>query len=122
MHVALYILIGAGVGVLASFAGLGGGFLLVPLLLLLGFAHGKAVGTAFVAILMVSSASLITHGKLDHVDWKLGALLGFGGIAGAVLGSHLVDHVSQALFRKILGGILLGLALWLLIGQAPAKS
>ena len=50
----LMVIFGIVVGVGASFTGLGGGFLMIPMLLLLGFAAQKAVGTSFLAILVIS--------------------------------------------------------------------
>ncbi|MCP4623725.1 MAG: sulfite exporter TauE/SafE family protein, partial [bacterium] len=89
------------VGIGASFTGLGGGFLMIPLLLTLGYSAQKAVGTSFLGILIISISALIAHNKLANVDYKIGALLGLGGIIGAQIGARLVDHVSTANFKKI---------------------
>ena len=70
----------------------------------------KSVGTSFLAILVISASALVAHGKLANVDWRMGALLGLGGIVGAQIGARLLEHVSTANFRKILAVILVGLA------------
>jgi uncharacterized membrane protein YfcA len=101
------------VGIGASFSGLGGGFLMVPLLLLLGYSAQKSVGTSFLAIVVISVSALLAHNRLANVDYKTGILLGIGGILGAQVGSRLVEHVSTANFRKILAVILLGLAAYI---------
>jgi uncharacterized membrane protein YfcA len=106
-------LIGIGVGVGASFTGLGGGFLMVPLLIVLGYTAQKAVGTSFMAILILSVSALIAHNKLANVDYKVGALLGIGGILGAQVGARLVEHISTANFKRIFALVLLGLAAYL---------
>jgi uncharacterized membrane protein YfcA len=106
-------LIGIGVGVGASFTGLGGGFLMVPLLIVLGYTAQKAVGTSFLAILILSVSALIAHNKLANVDYKVGALLGIGGILGAQIGARLVEHISTANFKRIFALVLLGLAAYL---------
>jgi uncharacterized membrane protein YfcA len=106
-------LIGIGVGVGASFTGLGGGFLMVPLLIVLGYTAQKAVGTSFLAILILSVSALIAHNKLANVDYKVGALLGIGGILGAQVGARLVEHISTANFKRIFALVLLGLAAYL---------
>ena len=106
----LMIVGGVIVGVGASFTGLGGGFLIVPLLLLLGFPAQKAVGTSFLAILVISLSALIAHNKLANVDYRIGLLLGAGGIVGAQIGARLLEHVSTASFRRIFAGILVCLA------------
>lgn len=107
------IAIGIVVGIGASFSGLGGGFLMVPLLLFLGYTAQKSVGTSFLAILVISFSALIAHNKLANVDYRAGLLLGLGGIIGAQVGSRLVEHVSTGNFKKIFAFILLGLAVYL---------
>ena len=103
------------VGIGASFTGLGGGFLIVPFLLFLGFSAQKAVGTSFMAILVISISALIAHNKLANVDYKLGILLGVGGIIGAQIGARLVEHVSTANFKKVFAVILVCLAAYIFI-------
>lgn len=105
--------IGIGVGIGASFTGLGGGFLMIPLLLFLGYTAQKAVGTSFLAIFVISISALIAHNKLANVDYRAGILLGLGGIIGAQVGARLVEHVSTASFKRIFAAILVGLAAYL---------
>jgi uncharacterized membrane protein YfcA len=107
--------VGVIVGIGASFTGLGGGFLVVPLLLFFGYPAQKAVGTSFVTILVVSMSALVAHQKLANVDLKVGLLLGVGGIIGAQVGARLVEHVSTGQFRKIFAVVLVGLAVYLFI-------
>ncbi len=111
----LLILSGVVVGIGASFSGLGGGFLMVPLLLFLGFSAQKAVGTSFLAILVISLSALIAHNKLANVDYRVGILLGAGGILGAQIGARLGEHVPTDSFKKIFACVLVGLALYLFI-------
>lgn len=106
----LMLLAGVGVGIGASFSGLGGGFLMVPLLLFLGYSAQKAVGTSFLAILVISASALLAHNKLSNVDYRTGILLGIGGIVGAQVGARLLEQVSTANFKKVFALILAGLA------------
>jgi uncharacterized membrane protein YfcA len=101
------------VGIGASFTGLGGGFLMVPILLYLGFSAQKAVGTSFLGIMIISASALLAHNKLAHVDYKYGLLLGVGGIIGAQLGARYIDQVPTDSFKKIFAVILLGLAAYI---------
>ncbi len=111
----LPVVFGIVVGVAASFTGLGGGFLMVPLLLLLGYTAQKAVGTSFLAILVISISALAAHNKLANVDYRLGLLLGLGGVIGAQVGARLVEHVSTASFKRIFAAVLVGLAAYLVV-------
>ncbi|MEW6502177.1 MAG: sulfite exporter TauE/SafE family protein [Thermodesulfobacteriota bacterium] len=117
MDTTLLAMIGSGivVGIGAAFTGLGGGFLIVPLLLSLGFSSQKAVGTSFLAILVISVSALVAHNKLANIDYKYGLLLGLGGIIGAQVGARLVEHVSTESFKKIFAVVLVGLAAYLFL-------
>lgn len=110
MNYALMVALGLLIGIAASFTGLGGGFIMVPLLIFLGFTAQRAVGTSFMAILIISASALFSHGKLNHVDYRTGILIGLGGIVGAQIGSRLVQYVPTDVFNKIFALILLALA------------
>ena len=115
-----YILLlfsGVFIGIAASFTGLGGGFLMVPLLIALGYTAQKAVGTSFLAILIISLSAVFAHAKLANVDYKIAIALGLGGIIGAQIGPHLLEHVSTASFKKIFSLVLIGLASYLFFSK-----
>ena len=101
------------VGIAAAFTGLGGGFLMVPLLLFLGFTAQRAVGTSFLAILLISISAVLAHNKLQNIDYKVAIFLGLGGVIGAQVGARLVEHVSTGQFRKLFAVVLVGLAVYL---------
>lgn len=109
------IVLGMLVGVGAAFTGLGGGFLVVPFLIILGYSPSKAVGTSFVVILLISLSALLAHKSLLHVDFKVGVLLGVGGIIGAQIGARLVEKIPDEAFKILFVAILFILALKLLL-------
>lgn len=110
MNPVVLLALGLLAGVGASFSGLGGGFVIVPILVFLGFTPQKAVGTSFMAILIISLSALFAHGKLEHVDYRTGVFLGIGGLFGAQIGSRLLVHVSGPAFNKIFAVVLVALA------------
>ncbi|MGD8261731.1 MAG: sulfite exporter TauE/SafE family protein [Desulfobacterales bacterium] len=112
-NIVVMVILGVIVGIGGAFTGLGGGFLMVPLLLFMGYTSQKAVGTSFLAILVISISALIAHNKLANVDYRAGILLGLGGVVGAQVGARLVEHVSTANFKKIFALVLVGLAAYL---------
>ena len=101
------------VGVLYSGSGLGGGFLVIPLLLQMGKEAKVAVGTSFIFILMVAISSLVGHSRVGNVDWKVGALLALGGILGAQAGPFILNHISDQNFKRFFSVLLVGTGLWL---------
>jgi len=109
------LLFGLGVGIVASFSGLGGGFLMVPILLALGYTAQKAAGTSLCAIFIICLSALFYHVRMDHVDWRAGLVLGLGGMIGAQLGGRFLESVSTGGFRKIFAVLLLGIAMFLFI-------
>ena len=115
MKLFLMPIFGVIVGAAASFSGLGGGFLVVPLLLFLGYSAQKAVGTSFLVILVISLSAFLAHNKLANIDYRAGVLLGIGAIAGAQIGVRFLEDVSTSGFRKILAVILVCLACWLFL-------
>lgn len=95
------VMIGVGVGLLAGFFGIGGGFLIVPgLLLATRMPMKNAIGSSLVAVSAFGLATAGNYALSGLVDWYIAALLLGGGILGGVTGSwisrRLADH-KQAL-------------------------
>jgi uncharacterized membrane protein YfcA len=113
----IFLFAGVLVGLGASFTGLGGGFLMIPFLLYLGYTSQKAVGTSFLAIVVISISALVAHNKFANVDYKAGILLGLGGIAGAQIGARLLQDVATSSFKKIFAVILASLACYIFFSK-----
>jgi uncharacterized membrane protein YfcA len=81
---------GFGVGALAGFFGIGGGFVVVPgLMLATGMALPSAVGTSLVAITAFGLATAASYATSGLIDWSLAALVIGGGVVGSIAGSRL---------------------------------
>jgi hypothetical protein len=111
---ALLIALGIVTGVLAAFAGVGGGIVMVPLMIFLGKSHTQAVGTSFLAILIISVASLFFHNKMNNVVYDWGVYLGVGGVLGAFAGAKFNAMVTQAQFQKIFGAFIVAMGVYLI--------
>jgi len=107
--------IGIIVGILSSISGLGGGFMIVPLLIFLGREAKLAVGTSFVFILVVAISSIIAHYRLGNVDIKTGLMLGLGGVIGAQIGPHVLQHISEQNFKRLFSVLLVITAVWIFV-------
>jgi uncharacterized membrane protein YfcA len=84
------LLVGAGVGLLSGFFGIGGGFLIVPgLVLATGMALQNAIGTSLVAVTTFGLATATSYTSSGLVDWRLAVLVIAGGIAGSVIGTQV---------------------------------
>jgi uncharacterized protein len=97
MSVNLFVLLGLGgaVGLLTGVFGVGGGFLLTPLLIFIGIPPAVAVGTQANQILASSVSGAIAHVRRGNVDFRMGAILVVGGFAGAGLGVWLFGLLRQ---------------------------
>ncbi|MBA3854601.1 MAG: permease [Gemmatimonas sp.] len=110
------LLVGLGVGVLTGLLGIGGGFLLVPALVLLAkVPMRQAVGTSLTVIAMNTAAGYLGYLGQVELPWKL--VLQFAGIAavGIIGGSALVPRIPQAALKKSFGVLLIllgALILW----------
>jgi len=88
-------LFGAGVGLLSGFFGIGGGFLIVPgLMLATGMVLPNAIGTSLFAVAAFALATASSYALSGFVDWRLAALVGVGGVAGAFLGTRANVHLA----------------------------
>ncbi len=118
INIFLIIFIGIFVGGLSGLFGIGGGFLMTPLLIFLGIPPAVAVGTEAPHVLASSVSGVIAHWRRKNVDYKMGFFLLLGGIFGSTVGVNLfkilrsfgqIDIVIKLLFIIFLG--LIGLSM-----------
>ena len=112
------LLLGMLTGVLTMIMGVGGGFLLVPAMLyILGMSAGVVVGTSLFQILFVTMATTMMHALTTHaVDLVLAALLLFGSVTGAQIGTRIALTARPELLRLALAVIVLAVALRMAFG------
>jgi uncharacterized membrane protein YfcA len=107
-----------GIGFFTGLLANGGGFLLVPLfVLVLGLTMPESAGTSLVVIAVLSVPTLITHWALGHVDWSVAAAFAAGAVPGALAGSVLVAHLPAERLRKGFGIVLIGFAVYFTVHQ-----
>jgi uncharacterized membrane protein YfcA len=97
MSVNLFLLLGlgGGVGFLSGVFGVGGGFLMTPLLIFIGIPPAVAVGSEASQILASSFSGAIAHARRGNVDFRMGAVLVAGGFVGSALGVWLFGLLRQ---------------------------
>ena len=94
----IFVFVGMGfaVGFLSGLFGVGGGFLMTPLLIFSGVPPAVAVGTEAAQIVASSVSGAIAQYKRNNVDIRLGAVLMTGGISGSLIGVQVVRILRQA--------------------------
>jgi hypothetical protein len=111
------------VGLYSGFFGLGGGFVIVPMLTRwLRFPVKHAIGTSLVAVTGLAVPGTIAHASLGHVDWMLAAAITIGVVPGALIGAHLTSKTSDRDVRIGFAILLVATAIWLAAVETMALS
>lgn len=115
----LILALGGGVGFLSGLFGVGGGFLMTPLLIFIGVPPAVAVGTEANQIVASSVSGVLAHWRRGNVDFKMGLILTVGGFLGSTFGVFLfsilrklgqidlVITMSYVFFLGIIGALMM---------------
>jgi uncharacterized membrane protein YfcA len=105
--------VGVGVGFLSGFFGVGGGFLVVPaLVMLLGLPMHLAVGTSLVAISLNALWGFIGNLQLGTLDWTVTLLFAAGGLVGVLTGGKLAGRLPDRALRSAFAVVVISLAMY----------
>ena len=96
LDVVVLLSLGAAVGFLSGVFGVGGGFLLTPLLIFIGVPPPVAVSSSANQLVGASVSGVIAHWRRGNVDFKMGGLLIVGGLAGSFLGIWVFALLKRA--------------------------
>ena len=94
LNILVLLGLGAGVGMMSGIFGVGGGFLMTPLLIFLGVPAPVAVGTEANQIVASSVSGALAHFRRGNIDLKMGLVLLIGGIIGSTFGVSLFKFLS----------------------------
>lgn len=105
------IALGLLAGALVSTLGIGGGIIFVPVLIFgFGFDQLDAQGTSLAIVVPTAVVATIGHAKAHRVKWKVAAVAGVTGIAGALVGAKLAHSLDEAVLARVFAILLAGLA------------
>ena len=119
VNVFLMLGLGGGIGLLSGLFGVGGGFLMTPLLMLIGIPPAVAVATEANQIVASSFSGVLAHWRRRTVDFKMGLVLLSGGLIGSAIGvqvfallramgqTELLVSLLYVVFLGIIGGLML---------------
>ena len=117
-NVVLAAIIGLIAGFASGYVGVGGGFIMVPLMTAwLGIPMKRTSGTSLIAIIILAIPGVIQQAFLGHIDYLAGIMLCVGAIPGAVLGAWLVPRVPERTLRFIFAGLLAIAAVMLVVNE-----
>jgi uncharacterized membrane protein YfcA len=108
-----FVVLGVGLGTFGTIIGAGGGFLLVPILLLLGWPHAQAAATSLFMVTANAVSGSISYWRQKRIDLATGWRFALATVPGALIGSQVGPQISGRVFNIIFGILLLVLALYL---------
>lgn len=109
---------GFGVGLLAGFFGIGGGFLIVPALIVAtGMPILYAVGSSLLAVTAFGLATAANYAMSGLVDWSLAALFIGGGVIGGLLGTRAAGVLAdrKGALNTVFAALIFGVAIYMLV-------
>ena len=114
--------IGAAIGLFAGLAsgyvGVGGGFIMVPLMMsILRVPMKLTSGTSLIAVMILAVPGTITQAVLGNINWIAGIAVACGSIPGATLGAKLIPKVPERQLRFLFAGFLVVAAVLLVVNQ-----
>lgn len=123
-NIFLLLLIGFGIGTMGTLIGAGGGFLLVPILLLTHPAFKPDIVTAISMATVGCNAvsGSIAYARARRIDYKAGLLFAVFTIPGSIIGVLITPYIPRHLFDIVFGCLLLVLALYLFLNKEKADE
>lgn len=114
--------IGAAIGLFAGLAsgyvGVGGGFIMVPLMMsILRVPMKLTSGTSLIAVMILAVPGTVTQALLGNINWIAGIAVACGSIPGATLGAKLIPKVPERQLRFLFAGFLVVAAVLLVVNQ-----
>jgi uncharacterized protein len=109
-QVLVALLIGVMAGVASGLLGVGGGIVMVPLLVLAGFAQHQAHATSLAAIVPIAAVAATRFAFHGNVDYAVAALLAVGTLVGAPLGARIMARSSEGMLKVLFGCLMLAVA------------
>ncbi|WP_417235759.1 sulfite exporter TauE/SafE family protein [Arthrobacter sp.] len=123
MPMAKTLLTGGAVGLLTGLVGAGGGFLIVPALVLLGgLPMATAVATSLLVIAMNSMAGFAGHLTALNLDWPLTLGVTAAAIIGSLAGARLAGRIPESALRRGFGFIVLAMGVFVLMQELPSPA
>ncbi|MFR5828354.1 MAG: sulfite exporter TauE/SafE family protein [Adlercreutzia equolifaciens] len=105
-------------GLASGYVGVGGGFIMVPLMMSILHVPMKLTsGTSLIAVMILAVPGTVTQAMLGNVDWIAGAAVACGSIPGAMVGAKLVPKVPERTLRFMFSFFLVVAAVLLVVNQ-----
>lgn len=126
-YISILLATGVGAGFASGLLGVGGGFVMVPVMYWVIVATGVpaatairiAFGTSLLVILPTALSGAWRHNKRKAVRWKAALILGPCGLVGGLAGATLAAQLPGETLKLGFGGFVLAVAVWMGLGMTP---
>ncbi|MEM3088196.1 MAG: sulfite exporter TauE/SafE family protein, partial [Candidatus Bathyarchaeia archaeon] len=117
------VLIAFGAGVISAIIGVGGGFLVVPILVLVfGLSSHQAVGTSLVMIIFTALSSTLAYAWQRRIDYKTGLALTLGTVPGAIIGAYVTKFITAKGLASLFGVFLIIVAIRMIMKSGKEEE
>jgi len=114
----LLIIIGSGVGILGTLIGVGGGFIVVPILLIFyGFTPQHAIGTSMVVVFLNALSGTFSYMVQKRIDYEIGIKFSVAAVPGVLIGAEVSQAFNLATFSTLFAALLSLIAYRLFSGK-----
>lgn len=121
-HIFLFV-VGIAVGMFGTIVGVGGGFIIVPLLMIVYKATPPtAVGTSLCIVALNAISGSISYARQKRIDYRTGMLFALATIPGAVAGASLIDYIPIAVFDVGFGVFLMVMAAYMTMRRSVQRE
>jgi hypothetical protein len=123
-EIIIYLAIGFGAAIIGALIGVGGGFLMVPIFIFMGFSKDYAPVISIFVIIFTALSATIRYVHNKSINYRLGLIYSPFTIIGAFLGAYLLHVVDNLIFKIIFSGLVLyaGIRLLLQKGEPQDES
>ncbi|MDR4887284.1 sulfite exporter TauE/SafE family protein [Fredinandcohnia sp. QZ13] len=123
----IYVILGLCIGVMSGFFGIGGGFILTPTLILMGFSPVIAIATSLLYTVATSLSGVAAHFRLKHIKWETSIIIGISGVIATQFAHPFVIFLEKyQLENTVIPLMYLVLILYfsisILVSKSPSKE
>ncbi len=119
----LIVCISLAAGMIGATLGLGGGFIIVPMLVLIfGISAQISAGTSLISLVFTGLSGVIGYTWQRRIDYRLGLSLSVAGAPGAVVGSLASSYVKSSLLTALFGCFMILIAMYITFGRPPSST
>jgi uncharacterized protein len=123
VQIIIFVVFGFLVGIYGTMIGAGGGFIIVPVLLLVfNYSGQQAAGTSLAVVFFNAVAGSFAYMRQKRIDYRTGLMFAAATVPGALIGTYFSQYLTSVAFSVTFGIVLLGVSLFIFFRPVPKPS